>query len=462
MLRTRRGGFLGGKPARPNGPNATASWLGCAFGKFKKSFGHRNAATRKQHSTPLNSPLMAAPAAGDPSPPPGGWLSGLVSGAGRLLAAVLGSESSGSDSASSSPESSQPPDAADLGSGAHFASNNYQLNKSGKEIVLKDSGEGSLALVSEMDPKDAVMQLLMQETYTRSECDALIKIIQERVMDSDPDVDEPADVLPLAWAPGTEQDDVSYSSLCPNNSPHATSVSLVLKRSYSNRGDALEESRRVRPKLNGLNISEKVVDVHRNHAGANSFENSTTIDRNASRGIPEDDMMLFADIPLLGTDNLTVSKIASRDVTAFTVQHLASSSYEANRDLMETFPVKVEPFEDLVPCEPEMVDLAQKNHHTRTICNDFGSLSKLMFQQDIEAAPRVENNSRSHNKGFNVQRIPNKTGSPAKSNLRPKNRNTTKSRNKPLQQSNAASVGHKMDAGHIQAKRPVGRPKKAR
>jgi hypothetical protein len=31
---------------------------------------------------------------------------------------------------------------------------------------LKDSGEGSLAVVSEMDPKDAVKQLLMQETYS--------------------------------------------------------------------------------------------------------------------------------------------------------------------------------------------------------------------------------------------------------------------------------------------------------
>jgi len=32
---------------------------------------------------------------------------------------------------------------------------------------LKDSGEGSLAIVSEIDPKDAVKQLLMQETYSR-------------------------------------------------------------------------------------------------------------------------------------------------------------------------------------------------------------------------------------------------------------------------------------------------------
>jgi len=53
--------------------------------------------------------MKASTAAGDPSPrpPPGGWLSGLVSGAGRLLAAVLDPESSASDTTSSSPESSQ-------------------------------------------------------------------------------------------------------------------------------------------------------------------------------------------------------------------------------------------------------------------------------------------------------------------------------------------------------------------
>lgn len=76
-------------------------------------------ATAPQHAIPqLASPrlcaLMASSAEGDPSPqsppPPRGWLSGLVSGAGRLLAAVLDPESSASDTTSpSSPESSQSP-----------------------------------------------------------------------------------------------------------------------------------------------------------------------------------------------------------------------------------------------------------------------------------------------------------------------------------------------------------------
>ncbi|XP_062221271.1 uncharacterized protein LOC133920688 isoform X2 [Phragmites australis] len=463
-----------------------------------------------------------ASAAGDPSPPPGGWLSGLVSGAGRLLAAVIGSESSASNASSSSPESSQSPGTADQGNMAHFASDSYQLNQRGNEIVLKDCGEGSLAVVSEIDPKDAMIQLLMQETYTRSECDALIKIIQERVVHSDPGVDEPAIVLPIAWAAGTEQDNVAYSSLNPNTSPLATSgipvysrefdnyivekklltkrstpaegpCSLnhdrslpVLKRSYSNTGDTLEESRRVRPKLNGLKISEKLIDSCRSHAAADSFQNSTTIDRNASRGIPEDDRTFFADVPLLGTDNLTFSNIVSNGETAddtagfqdkpsaLTAQPFASTSYRADRNnrdstIFHPYSNQVEPFDDLVPLEPDMVDLTQKNHDTHIMYYGSGSVSKLMFQEDIEAAPssskgvQLENSSINCTKGFNLQSsIPTKTRSPANSNRRPNNRNTIRSWNGPPQQSNPALPGQEPDAGHIQAKRPVGRPRKAR
>jgi hypothetical protein len=32
---------------------------------------------------------------------------------------------------------------------------------------VKDYTQGSLAIVSEIEPKDAIMQLLMQETYSR-------------------------------------------------------------------------------------------------------------------------------------------------------------------------------------------------------------------------------------------------------------------------------------------------------
>ncbi|CAL5023659.1 unnamed protein product [Urochloa decumbens] len=233
---------------------------------------------------------MASSAEGDPSPPPTrGWLSGLVSGAGRILAAVLDADSSASDTTSSSPESSQSPPpprralaAGDDDSGMRVAS---ELNLSGKEIILKDSGNGSFAVVSEIDPKEAVKQLLMQDTYSRSECDELIKIIQERV------VDEPEIILPIQWHASTQQHPVAYSSI-PNTSllaasgiPAYTAVpdntvekewlkrgsttteglctkndgrsQPVKKRSYSSTGATFEESRRVRLKGNGSSTSRK-------------------------------------------------------------------------------------------------------------------------------------------------------------------------------------------------------------
>uniref|UniRef100_A0A0E0G2F1 Uncharacterized protein n=1 Tax=Oryza nivara TaxID=4536 RepID=A0A0E0G2F1_ORYNI len=295
---------------------------------------------------------MATAAAGDdpPSPPPpaerpGGWLSGLVCGAGRLLAAVLGPDSPDSGtggSASSSQESSSqspPPPRGHRGSGdntAHFASNN-QFNQSGKEITLKDSGVGSLALVSEIDPKDAILQMLLQETYSRSECDILIKIIHERVVDSDPDVVEPSIVLPIAWQTSQQQD-------------HA------LKRSNSCTGHNLDEShsRSVRPKLNDLNISNRQDGILKSHSA--SFEEATTKYPNAFRGIPEDTKKLFKDIPLLGTDNLIFSNIVSYDDTdndisalrgkrpAVTARTFASATSEANRD--NRCPTMLYPYSD--------------------------------------------------------------------------------------------------------------------
>ena len=53
--------------------------------------------------------------------------------------------------------------------------------------------------------------------YARLECDELIKIIQERVVDSDPGVDEPEIILPIAWHASTQQHPVAYSS-SPNTS----------------------------------------------------------------------------------------------------------------------------------------------------------------------------------------------------------------------------------------------------
>lgn len=65
----------------------------------------------------------------------------------------------------------------------------------------------------------------------RSECDALIKIIQERVVDSDPGVDEAEIILPIAWHDSTQQHPVSYPS-----SPNAVDKECLNKTSTTIEG----------------------------------------------------------------------------------------------------------------------------------------------------------------------------------------------------------------------------------
>ncbi|RLN07934.1 uncharacterized protein C2845_PM11G02670 [Panicum miliaceum] len=268
-------------------------------------------------------------------------------------------------------------------------------SRSGNEIVLKESGNGSFAVVSEIDPKEAVKQLLMQDTCSRLECDKLIKIIQERVVDSDPGVDEPEIILPIAWHASTQQHPVAHSS-SPNTSLRAdldipaygpgfdntvekeclkkTSTTIkglgtknhdrrqpVMKRRYSSTGATLEESRRVRLKQNGSSTSGK--------------------------------------------------------------------------------------------------------NDKCTVVNDYCSA----FHEDIEAAPSASmgfnpvNSSKSYKRGFNLESsIPTKTRTPvpASRGRRPNNRQTARSSNGPPQLNNPAPAGQEPDAGRIQAKRPVGRPRR--
>ncbi|KAG8044195.1 hypothetical protein GUJ93_ZPchr0228g22251 [Zizania palustris] len=488
---------------------------------------------------------MASAAASDlpptPAERPGGWLSGLVSGAGRLLAAVLGPDSpdsgTGTGSASSTPESSQSPSppcgprgSRDHCNTGHFARDSYQFNQSGKEIVLKDCGEGSLALVSEIEPKHAIMQLLLQETYSRSECDKLIKIIQERVVDSDPGVVEPSIVLPIAWQASQQQDPVEYSSFIPNTCSATSNVpgcsqqfdrniaeekkwldmkrlspvegpcvlntdwsQYDLKRSHSNTGDTVDEShcRSIRPKLDGLNISNKQDNMINSRSDIASFDEATTKDLYAFRDIPEDTDKLFKDTPLLGTDNLTFSDIVSYDDTAndiaalhgklpaATAQTSCQSDWDnrgttmfypySNQDLVNTFPIKVKTLDDIVHLEPDIMDLARKNHDTHTICNDTCSVSKLMFQEDIESIPsssrdlQLENSSRNFTDRASLQwSTPTKRRSTANVYRRQSNNNTIRPKSEPLHQGKPMAMGHEPDLGLIQAKKPVGRPKKSR
>ncbi|PVH65699.1 hypothetical protein PAHAL_1G057200 [Panicum hallii] len=321
---------------------------------------------------------MASSAAGDPSlppPPPRGWLSCLVSGAGRLLAAALDPDSSASDTTTSSPESSQSPPRralvpADDGTGTCIASDSCQLNLSGKEIVLKDSSNGSFAVVSEIDPKEAVKQLLIQDTYSRTQQHP-VAYSSSRNTSRQEDLEIPA------YSPGFDntvqkewlkKSSTSIKGLGTKNHERSQpSILQVMKRRYSSIGATFEESRRVRLKQNGSSTSGK-------------------------------------------NDKFTVG-------------------------------------------------------------NDSCSASKLMFQEDIEAAPSASmgfhpvNSSKSYTRGFNLEsNIPTKTRSPvpASRSRRPNNRQTARPSNWLPQLNNTAPAGQEPDAGRIQAKRPVGRPRRER
>ncbi|KQK16907.2 hypothetical protein BRADI_1g31357v3, partial [Brachypodium distachyon] len=258
-----------------------------------------------------------------PPPPPSGWLAGLVSGAGRLLAAVLGPDSpsvsasaSGSvasddGSASSSPSSFRPrSEGYYSGTGSSsFPPKNNQLNQTEKETVLKDYAEASLAIVSDIEPKDAIAQLLMQETFSRSECSTLIKIIQERVVNPDSGGTVDGELALAISQKAGRQPTIGYSSFSPNvSTPSSSSLPIhghgfdnsagagavptltpaipdllqhnadkiqsVSKRSCSVIQDTPDNLRRIRPKINGdtINIAKfKQVDVVRNRPGRYSI-----------------------------------------------------------------------------------------------------------------------------------------------------------------------------------------------
>ncbi|KAH7659727.1 hypothetical protein IHE45_16G049200 [Dioscorea alata] len=110
---------------------------------------------------------------GDPPPPPRRrlrWLSGLISGAGRLISSVLDSPSFSSE------------DDDDLLS--EEDEDSYAQSKGLVDLnQAMDRNDRSLAIVTKDHSKDAIEKLLVQETFSRDECDKLSKIIQTRVVD---------------------------------------------------------------------------------------------------------------------------------------------------------------------------------------------------------------------------------------------------------------------------------------
>ncbi|CAL9091522.1 unnamed protein product [Musa textilis] len=144
---------------------------------------------RRGGSASQSSPYARPPPPALPSPPPPAgsprWLLGLVSGAGKLISSVFRSDSSSSASSSdySSDEDCIPRN--DEEEDAEARADLHGLNQGvNKPELVTDCMEGSHAIVTISETKLAIEKLLAQETFSRDECDRLIKLIQSRVVDS--------------------------------------------------------------------------------------------------------------------------------------------------------------------------------------------------------------------------------------------------------------------------------------
>ncbi|KAJ8505521.1 hypothetical protein OPV22_006407 [Ensete ventricosum] len=142
---------------------------------------------RRGGSASQSSPYARpSPPALPPPPPRAGsprWLLGLVSGAGKLISSVFRSDSSSSASSSdySSDEDCIPRN--DEEEDTEARADLHGLNQGVKELVT-DCMEESHAIVTISETKLAIEKLLAQETFSRDECNRLIKLIQSRVVDS--------------------------------------------------------------------------------------------------------------------------------------------------------------------------------------------------------------------------------------------------------------------------------------
>lgn len=397
-----------------------------------------------------------------------------------------------------------------------FSPENNQLNQTEKETVLKDYAEASLAIVSDIEPKDAIAQLLMQETFSRSECSTLIKIIQERVVNPDSGGTVDGELALAISQKAGRQPTIGYSSFSPNvSTPSSSSLPIhghgfdnsagagavptltpaipdllqhnadkiqsVSKRSCSVIQDTPDNLRRIRPKINGdtINIAKfKQVDVVRNRPAASLGRDDTK------------------HAPFLGTNNVEHTNIVSKveraeeilDVPkkplAVPSQHVDSSSLLAGgdqktfdsaflnpcstKDLKNSLPLKVEPLDSFIPFEQKMMDLSHQKHE-HAACDDSCSVSKLMFMADIGAAPSLPMQVQLQNDSKNRRRrqpnsprtAPKPTGSPAKGTRRKNIDAVVKSEIDSLEQ-RMPVLAEEQDPDYVPEKRPVGRPRKGR
>ncbi|KAK1269500.1 hypothetical protein QJS04_geneDACA013916 [Acorus gramineus] len=129
--------------------------------------------------------LLPRPRSPSPSPPPspnhGGRLFGLIApatkmiaaGAGKLFSSVFGS-------------SEELEDESDIGSedenvDMYCEENEESSQRHGTTLIEKNHLEGPQSVAQKRDAKILIEQLILQETFTREECNRLTKIIQSRV-----------------------------------------------------------------------------------------------------------------------------------------------------------------------------------------------------------------------------------------------------------------------------------------
>ncbi|XP_020580322.1 uncharacterized protein LOC110024603, partial [Phalaenopsis equestris] len=111
------------------------------------------------------------------------WFRGFISGAGKLISSVLGSEGSVSSHSECDSDccSDEENDSRSNKHVDHLLSDGLAEFNKRKSVV--DGNVEPLAIVSKSDSKLVIEQLLMQETFTRAEYGKLMTILRSRVLD---------------------------------------------------------------------------------------------------------------------------------------------------------------------------------------------------------------------------------------------------------------------------------------
>ncbi|KAG5031029.1 hypothetical protein JHK85_015011 [Glycine max] len=173
----------------------------------------RSAAARSR--TPYDRPAPPPP----PEPPSPNWISRFVispsrfiaSGAGKIFSSVLDLDNSPSDSSSATSSHSSSANDSDAEEVGTFDDEND--NPSEGDVALS---KGLQPCVGNSKSKHMIEQLLMKESFSREECDRLIKIIRSRVVDpaNDDDGDKrPTDIPNKIFGSDTDSPELHSAAI---------------------------------------------------------------------------------------------------------------------------------------------------------------------------------------------------------------------------------------------------------